>query len=74
MGLYWTQEGCGLFCCRGFSFGRLLLALFGLSWLARPADHHDEEEVKRFKERRRRFRNKMRSAVRELLAEDGSEA
>jgi hypothetical protein len=50
-----------------FSLARLVLTLCGLGWLVRPVD---DVEAARWKERRRRFRSKMREAVRELLAED----
>jgi hypothetical protein len=62
-----------VFCRRGFSLSRFLLALFGLRWLAGDCEPSDPQEAQAWKERRRRFRAKLREAFRELLAEDGQQ-
>ena len=55
-----------MFCC----VWRLLFGLFGFKWLARPADPKNEAEAERWRERRRRFRSKVRAAMAELLTDD----
>ena len=59
---------------RKFGLLRTLFALFGLSWLACPDGPVTEEDRQRWRERRRRFRQKVRAAARELLTEEGTEA
>jgi hypothetical protein len=57
-----------------FCLWRLLLGCFGLGWLLGPAEPRSEAEVQRWRERRRRFRSKVRAALAELLAEDHTPA
>jgi hypothetical protein len=50
--------------CRKFGFLRLLFGVAG------PDDPRDEGQRAAWRERRRRFRSRVRAAVRELLEED----
>lgn len=59
---------------RKFGFLRMVFCLFGLSWLACSEGPLTEAERERWRERRHRFRKKVREAAREFLAEDGAEA
>jgi hypothetical protein len=58
--------GCGL-------IGRLLLVAIGLGFLLGRPGPRTEEDVSRWRQRRQRFRHKLRQAVSELLADEGDD-
>ena len=59
---------------RKFGFLRMVLFLFGLSWMLRPDRPLTDADRERLRERRHQFRQKVRQAAREFLTEDGTGA
>lgn len=59
---------------RKFGCLRMLLFMFGLSWVLRPDRPLNDEDRARLRDRRHRLRQKVRQAAREFLTEEGTEA